>query len=261
MYLTERFDAHPHPLIRVGHLPVGSSEEDQSRASQRGRQELKERGLIEHDDLHPFLEDAWTMLCRPPLAVGLAVHAKKGTDFNAVLVEHGRNTIQAYQADGEDVTTLQDIVLSRHEYGGPAGNAVNLLGPIKPGTAGSASVPAQFFDGAGQKMREKPDGNLQSALSAAGIRSTDAHMMNKALGIPRTLEASFTVRAHDKKINRTHKLPFNTQFVGTEEGCYLLQRKPGTDGREWFTVASTDQRKLIGKIEEMTKLLAEPSKA
>lgn len=77
-YLCQRLDAHLHPLLRVGRLPVESTEEDRHQAEELGRRQLVERQLLEHDDLHPFLDEALHLLAKPPLAVGAAVHREQG---------------------------------------------------------------------------------------------------------------------------------------------------------------------------------------
>ena len=112
-YLCKRFDLQLHPLLRVGWLPVDATEEDHRRATDLAREQLTRQGLLALDDLHPFLEDAVQLIARPPLAVGVAVLRREGESFNAVLVEQGRSTIQAYQPDGESAEELREIRLCR----------------------------------------------------------------------------------------------------------------------------------------------------
>ncbi|CAM00503.1 ESAT-6 protein secretion system EspG family protein [Saccharopolyspora erythraea NRRL 2338] len=254
MYLCRRMDANLHPMLRVGRLPIEATEDDQRRAHEAGKQQLVERGLLEYDDLHPFLDDALHLLARPPLAVGLAVQRQQGEDFNAVLVEHGRSTVQAYQADGATAGELKDIVLSRHEYGGPAGNAVALLGRITPGHGASVSLLSDQLEQAGKRMQAGAPG-LAGALGASGVKHAEAKALATAFTAKRTLDGVITVRAYDQKVRRMRKLPVNLQFFATDEGCYLAQKKPGPDGREWFTLAPADGRKLAAKVEEMIKNL------
>ncbi|RCW38500.1 ESAT-6 protein secretion system EspG family protein [Halopolyspora algeriensis] len=258
-YLCERFDTHLHPLLRVGRMP-GESEDERRQASEDARKQLMQQGLIRTDEVHPFLDDAWHLLAHPPLAVGLAVQSRAGENFNAVLVEQGRSTIQAYQADGQTPEELLDIVLSRHEYGGPAGNAVNLLGRLEPATGGSATLPAELLEEASKRMTTNSSGGMQTALASAGVRQADAQVLAKAFGAPRTLEGVFTVRSYDRKVRRTHKLPVKLQVFVTENGSYMAQKQPGGDGREWFTLAPTDSRKVAAKLEEMVKALAAPAR-
>ncbi|MCA1189414.1 MULTISPECIES: ESX secretion-associated protein EspG [unclassified Saccharopolyspora] len=258
-YLCERFDSHVHPLLRVGRLAGEPTRDELARAAELGRQDLARRGYLERDELHPFLDDAWQLLSRPPLAVGVAVHAKRGTSFNAVCVEHGRATVRAYQADGENNDDLQDIVLSRHEYGGPAGNAVELIGAPASGGGGTASVPVEVLDGATARMRRNPTGSLLSALTGAGVKSADARVLASVLTAERELDGVFTARSHDRRVGRTHRPPFSVSFFTGADGCYLTQKREGGDGRQWFTVAPADRRKLTAKIEEMARLVALPA--
>ncbi|MGW1677885.1 ESX secretion-associated protein EspG [Saccharopolyspora sp. NPDC002376] len=257
-YLCTKFDLQLHPLLRVGWFPVEATDDDRRAAAERGRQQLAQQGLLDGGDLHPFLEDAIQLLARPPLAVGVAVNSRDGESFNAVLVEHGRSTIQAYQADGDAQNALRDIRIKRHEHGGPAGNAVNLLGRIASGEGVSVSVPYEQLDRAGKRM-SGGEGSFGSALSANGIRGNDAKTLAQAFTAKRTLDGLFTVRAYDQKVRRMHTLPFNLQFFAIETGCYLAQRKPGRDGREWYTLAPADSRKLISTIDEMIKVLTKPA--
>lgn len=257
-YLCTRFDLQLHPLLRVGWLPVEATDQDRRAAVERGQQELRQQGLLDGDELHPFLEDAIHLLARPPLAVGLAVHSRDGESFNAVLVEHGRDTIQAYQPDGEPQDQLREIRIRRHDHGGPAGNAVNLIGRVTAASSPSVSVPYEQLDRAGKRM-SSGDTNLGSALAANGIRGSDAKALAQAFSAKRTLEGVFTVRAYDQKVRRMHTLPFNLQFFATEAGCYQAQRKPGRDGREWYTLAPADSRKLVATIDEMIKILTRPA--
>ncbi|MFB9567226.1 ESX secretion-associated protein EspG [Saccharopolyspora hordei] len=257
-YLCTRFDLQLHPLLRVGWLPVEATDQDRRAAAERGQQELRQQGLLDGDELHPFLEDAIHLLARPPLAVGLAVHSRDGESFNAVLVEHGRDTIQAYQPDGEPQDQLREIRIRRHDHGGPAGNAVNLIGRVTAASGPSVSVPYEQLDRAGKRM-SSGETNLGSALAANGIRGNDAKALAQALSAKRTLEGVFTVRAYDQKVRRMHTLPFNLQFFATEAGCYQAQRKPGRDGREWYTLAPADTRKLVATIDEMVKILTRPA--
>ncbi|MDR7301864.1 ESX secretion-associated protein EspG [Haloactinomyces albus] len=254
-YLCERFDIQLHPLLRVGRMPMEAGEDERRQAGEEGRRQLKQQGLIDTDEVHPFLNDAWHLLAHPPLAVGLAVQSRTGENFNAVLVEQSRNTIQAYQADGETPEELRDIVISRHEYGGPAGNAVNLLGGLRPAAGGSASLPAELLDTASKRMAADPSGSMPAALASSGVRQADAQVLAKAFGAPRTLDGVLTVRVYDRKVRRTHKLPTNLQVFATEDGCYLAQKKPGGDGREWFTLAPADGRKIAAALEEMVGAL------
>ncbi|WP_253860084.1 ESX secretion-associated protein EspG [Actinoalloteichus caeruleus] len=56
----------PAALKTVG---FGSTEDERRMLHQRAWQELEARGLVRHGDLDPFLEDAFQILARPPLAV------------------------------------------------------------------------------------------------------------------------------------------------------------------------------------------------
>ncbi|GAA0519791.1 ESX secretion-associated protein EspG [Saccharopolyspora thermophila] len=257
-YLCTRFELQLHPLLRVGWLPVDATEDDRREAAELGRGQLARQGLLEQGDLHPFVEDAVHLLARPPLAVGVAVNSRDGESFNAVLVEQGRSTIEAYQADGDSADDLRDIRIRRHEYGGPAGNAVNLLGRITAAEGISVSVPYEQLDRAGKRMGAD-ETSLLSALGANGIRGNDAKTLAQAFTAKRTMDGLFTVRAYDQKVRRTRTLPFNLQFFATEAGCYLAQRKPGRDGREWYTLAPADGRKLTAAIDEMIKFLTRPT--
>ncbi len=259
-YLAHRYDLPLHPLLRIGQVPFAEGEDEQRKLLDAGRADLRRRGLIETDEVHPFLDDAWNLLAHPPLAVGLAVRDTKGTDFNAVLVEQERSTVQAYQADGDTAEELRDIVISRHEYGGPSGNAVALLGEITPGSGGSASLPSELLDTVGERMAANPNGSMSTALGSSGIRQADAQVLNKVFTAKRTKECVVTVRAFDRVVRRTHTLPVTLQFLGTEDGSYMTQKRTGGDGREWFTVAPTDGRKLAAKIDEMTRALTGPAR-
>ncbi|MBB5067376.1 ESX secretion-associated protein EspG [Saccharopolyspora gloriosae] len=258
-YLCERFDSHIHPLLRVGRLAGEPTEDERTRASRAGSQDLARLGYLERDDLHPFLDDAWQLLTKPPLAVGVAVHAKRGTSFNAVCVEQGRATVQAYQADGENNDDLQDIVLSRQEYGGPAGNAVELIGDLTPGRGGTASVPTEVLDNATKRRRNNPNGTLLSALTGAGVKSADARVLATVLTAERELDGVFTARSHDRRVGRTRRPPYSVSFFTGADGCYLTQKREGGDGRQWFTVAPADRRKLTAKIDEMLRTVALPA--
>lgn len=257
-YLCNRFDTHLHPMLRVGRLPLDADERDHADLAQRGRDDLAQRGALDRDELHPFLEDAVQLLARPPLAVGLAVHHPAGRSFNAVLVEQGRDVLEAYQADGTEPDDLQNIQLVRHEHGGASGNAVRLLGTIKPAPGRSVSVPTSYLDESDKRL--KAGSTLQAALSGAGVGSNDARTLITAFTSERAYDGVFTARAYDEKVRRMHVLPVNLQFFITSDGCYMSQRAHGGDGREWFTLAPADGRKLTAKIEEMVKALRQPTR-
>ncbi|WP_246868794.1 ESX secretion-associated protein EspG [Saccharopolyspora sp. ASAGF58] len=223
-YLCTRFDLQLHPLLRVGWLPTKATAQDRREAAELGRRQLARQGLFDDDDLHPFLEDAIHLLARPPLAVAVSVNSQDGESFNAVLVEHGRSTVQAYQADGDSQDDLRDIRIKRHEHGGPAGNAVNLLGRVAAAEGISVSVPYEQLD-RGKRMGAG-ETSLSSALSFNGIRGNDAKTLAHAFTAKRTMDGLFTVRAYDQQVRRTRTLPFNLQFFTTEAGCYLAQRSP-----------------------------------
>ena len=252
-YLCSRFDLMLHPLLRVGWMPAEATEQQQRQALDRGRQQLAQQGLLQHEDLDPFLEDAIHLLARPPLAVGLAVHSREGESYNAVFVEYGRATIQAYQADGEQATELQNILITRQEYGGPVGNAANLVGQLTPARSASVSVPADYFDQASNRAR---GGNsLITAFTSSGIRSNDAKTLAEAYGSKRLRDGGFSVRAYDQKIRKTNKHPVKLQFMTTENGSYLVQRKPSGDGREWLNLVPADNRRLTAALNEMVQAL------
>ncbi|NHD19456.1 MULTISPECIES: ESX secretion-associated protein EspG [unclassified Actinopolyspora] len=254
-YLCERYDMRPHPMLRIGTLPGEPDEQQRREASDQGRRELQQQGMIDTDEVHPFLDDAWHLLAHPPLALGIAVLDRRRENFNAVLVEQGRNTFQAYQVDGEDDETLHDIVLARHDQGGVTGNAVNLLGELKLAPGGSASLPTELLQHAGDRMSADPSGSALTALSAAGVRRDDAQVLAKAISAERRMEALITVRLFDQRVRRTHALPFGLQVFTTADGSYMTQRKPGGDGREWYTMAPADGRKIAAKIDEMIQQL------
>ncbi|KGI83033.1 secretion protein [Actinopolyspora erythraea] len=254
IYLCERYDLMLHPLLRVGMLSVQLDEEERVRIPEEGRAELRQQGLLQTDEVHPFLDDAWHLLAYPPLAVGMAVRDDEES-FNAVLVEQGRGTLRAYQADADEAGAAENILLDRQEYGGLGGNAVKLLGELEPLSGGSASVPTELLKQAGQRMGADPSGSAVSALAASGIRQNDARVLANVMTTPRTTEALITARSHDRRVNRTHKLPVTLQVFRTAQGCYMTQRSAGSDGREWFTVAPADQRKVTAKVEEMLEHL------
>lgn len=87
MFLSERLDLVPHPMLRVGRLPVSATEDDKLAATDEGRNHLRSIGLMDHNDLEPVVEDAWYALSRPPLAVGLATHSRRGPSYNAVFID------------------------------------------------------------------------------------------------------------------------------------------------------------------------------
>ncbi|MBA8827491.1 hypothetical protein FHX42_004887 [Saccharopolyspora lacisalsi] len=257
-YLCEHYDLNLHPMVRVGRMPRGADEDQTRQALERGRRELIDRRLLDGQDLDPFVGDAIHLLARPPVAVGVAVRSEEGTSFNAVLVEHGRSTVQAYQADGEDAEQVTDLHLTRHEFGGPSGNAVNLLGRLPQSQGQSASVPSELIDRMAQRLRDHPSGGIQAALSAAGVKRADAQVLAKVFTAKRTSDAVLTVQSYDDKVRRTHRLPFNLQIFVTEEGGYFSQKKPDGNGREWTTVAPADGRKISTKLEEMASYLVGP---
>jgi hypothetical protein len=257
-YLCTRFDLQLHPLLRVGWLPLDATDEDRREAAELGRRQLIQQSLFDGDELHPFVEESVHLLARPPLAIGVAVHAREAEDFNAVLVEYGRSTVQAYQADGETPDDLRDIRSKRHEHGGPAGNAINLLGKVTAAEDASVSIPYAHLEQVTTRMGGSAR-TLSSALGYAGVRGAQAKTLMNAFTAKRSLEGLITVRAYDQKVRRTRSLPFNLQFFATEAGCYLAQRKPGRDGREWYTLAPADSRKLVGTINEMIRLLTHPA--
>lgn len=258
-YLCTRYDLQLHPLLRVGWLPVDATGKDQAEAAELGRQQLGGQGLLDADGLHPFLEEAVRLLARPPLAVGLAVNRRDGENFNAVLVERGRDTVQAYQADGDTPEDLRDIVIKRHASGGAAGNVAKLLGKIDVAEGSSVSVPYDKLKQVTEWMSRGDDRNLSAALGHLGVRGAAARTMTTALTSKRDLEGLLTVRAFDEKVRRTRALPFGTQFFNTEAGCFFAQRKPGRDGQDWYILAPADTRKLAGVVNEMIKLLTSPT--
>lgn len=258
-YLCTRYDLQLHPLLRVGWLPVDATEQDKAEAAELGRQQLRQQGLLDADGLHPFVEDAIRLLARPPLAVGLAVNRREGENFNAVLAEYGRSTVQVYQADGDTPDDLRDIVIKLQESGGPAGNAVGLLGRISAAEGSSVSVPYDKLQQVTEWMSRGDDKNLSAALSHLGVRGAAARTLITAFTAKRDLEGLFTVRTFDDKVRRTRALPFGTQFFNTEAGCFFAQRKPGRDGQEWYILAPADTRKLTGVVNEMVKLLTSPT--
>ncbi|MGJ7909123.1 ESX secretion-associated protein EspG [Actinopolyspora sp. H202] len=254
IYLCERYDLMIHPLLRVGMLSVRLDEDERVRIPEEGRAELQRQGLIRTDEVHPFLDDAWHLLAYPPLALGMAVRDDRES-FNAVLAEQDRGTLRAYQADAPDSGSAENILLDRQEYGGLGGNAVKLLGELKPISGGSASVPTELLKQVGQRMKSDPSGNAMSALASVGIRQNDARVLGNVMSTPRSTEVVITARRHDRRVNRTHKLPNGLQLFRTEQGCYMTQQSTGSDGREWFTVAPADPRKVTAKLEEMLEHL------
>ncbi|QGK68235.1 ESX secretion-associated protein EspG [Allosaccharopolyspora coralli] len=253
MFLSERMDLVPHPMLRVGRLPVSATEEDRLAATDEGRNHLRSIGLMDHNDLEPVVEDAWYALSRPPLAVGLATHSSRGPSYNAVFVDQGRTVLRARQADADDTEDIENIVLSRNNRVGLASNVTDTIGDLAPGRGASVSVPNEQIEQA--RRRAASGSGMQQAFSAARISRNDAQTLTDALSNQRTTEGVVTVRAYDERVRRVHKLPYNVQYFSNDTGSYTMEKKAGRDGREWFTLAPTDSRKLAAKVDEMVNEL------
>lgn len=144
-------------------------------------------------------------------------------------------------------------MLSRNNRVGLSSNVTEMIGELPPGRGASVSVPNEQIEEA--RRRSSSGSSPQQAFTAARISRNDAQTLSDALSDQRTTEGVITVRTYDERVRRVHKLPYNVQYFSNDNGSYTMEKKAGRDGREWFTLAPTDNRKLAAKIDEMVNEL------
>jgi len=244
-----------HLRIRLPEaLPVPSHGEDMDERAvllRRGWDEIIARGLGRPGGvLDPWLEDAFALLARPQISVHAYFSEHREERRSVFVAMYGQFGALATVRDGEFV--LEDL------YPASAPRALVAMLPERPAGRGmSVTLPTdQLRAAAGQVSGAGSPTAVRGALRATGMRDDEAEFVAEALTAERTGGGQIGAKHHDRIVGRTMRVPFTVDYIDTARGRYLVQHKPGPDGRRWCTFAPGDRNRLIGQVGELIQAAA-----
>ncbi|AUS79450.1 hypothetical protein C1701_14990 [Actinoalloteichus sp. AHMU CJ021] len=238
----------PAALKTVG---FGSTEDERRMLHQRAWQELEARGLVRTGDLDPFLEDAFQILARPPLAVWALLQTDRENGIDAVIAASGDFAVLAMQSGPENAPREEkELVLEAVRPTGLAHVAASLLPEHRPGKGQSVSCPSDLIEKATANASPGP-GGLRASLTSHGMRPGEAEFIAEVLTSERLRYGEFSTRSFNRLAGKTTRSAYRVDVLDTSIGRYLLQHKPDGQGRPWFAMAPTDRTRMAGRIQEL----------
>jgi EspG family len=237
----------PYPLRVRSH---GSTEDERSALRQRVHRELMARGLRDHfGRLEPHVEDWLSVLARPALRIdALHIPDYQAPPVGILAASHGNAGVLVVQdADG---LWVRSAVAE-----GLASEVVDLLPAGKRGTEASITLPVQ------EALRIPPNrvpvtigGGVAAPKSrrrpSLSDQVADPREAYARLGGQPRLRGGQLAANGRNEVSGWRRSPVLAWF-DTATGRYLSLSRPGTDGREWVTVAPADTKTLRSRFVEM----------
>jgi hypothetical protein len=209
-----------------------------------GRAQLAEAGLAGPGGLQPGLIEALRLVAAPQRALHVIIHqpAAGTTGLAAVL---GDRAVLAEQstADGGRIRLrpieARDVVDA----------LVGLLPPVAPGDGAPVQLPTEMVVTAADGAADGDE--LRSALLTAGARRADARFVADVLAGQRRLAAQFGGVVAEAGAWR--QVGLLVDVIDVERGRYLVQHRPGDDGRR-FTLEPADTALIARRVDEILAL-------
>jgi hypothetical protein len=242
----------PYPLRVRSH---GQTTDERSALRQRAHNELKARGLRDHfGRLEPHVEEWFTVLARPTLSVdALHIPEYQAPPVAILAASDGRTGVLAIQdADGVWIRpTFAEGLASAVVELLPAGNRGNEASITLPVDEALRIPPSRVPAGAGAD-EPAPRTRRKASLSDQVADPRDSYA--RLAGQPRLRGGQLAANSRNDLGSR-RRSPVLAWF-DTASGRYLSLSRPGTDGREWVTVAPADAKTLRTRLGEMVAGLA-----
>jgi ESX secretion-associated protein EspG len=240
----------PYPLQVRSH---GATEDERAVLRQRVNTELKARGLRDQSGrLEPWVEAWFTLLSRGSITIdALHIPEFQRPPVAILAASDGDNGVVAIQdADGIWVRSVFAE--------GLVSTVVDLLPPGSRGSEASVTLPV------GEALRVPPnrtpvpvadDGGGRRRRSSLAERTGDPReSYARLIGQPRLRGGQLAANSRDELGSR-RRSPVLAWF-DTATGRYLSLSRPGSDGREWMTVAPADAKTLRSRLGEMVATVA-----
>ncbi|MTD57903.1 ESX secretion-associated protein EspG [Amycolatopsis pithecellobii] len=237
----------PYPLKVRSH---GVTMDERAALRRRADNELKARQLRDHfGRLEPWVEEWFTVLARPTLSID-ALHIP---DFQAppvgILAASDGTT-------GVIATQTADGIWLRSTFAeGLPSAVVEMLPQGRRGTEASITLPVDEALGippkrvpvtpGGEAAPSRPRRRTSLSDQVADPRESYARLA----GQPRLRGGQLAANSRSELSGR-RRSPVLAWF-DTATGRYLSLSRPGTDGREWVTVAPADAKTLRSRLAEM----------
>lgn len=216
----------------------GATTEERATALRRGWEELRQAGWATGDELDPFLAQALRTLHRPAVQLTVVAAEAGGSSIRAVAAAGPESAVLATAAHG-------GLAVRAVPRSGLARVAVDLLPDVPAGPGQSVSLPAEALAAA--------NGATANGAPVAGVRAEDARLLTSVLGGERRRAGQFGARGFDPLSGRTTWSPMTVDVLDTAAGRYFAQHRRGPDGRKWFTLAPTDRRRLLDRVEDLLR--------
>lgn len=236
--LWRRLNLTEKPLV-IETDDHGDTLSEQRVIDERAWRSLSRKGLVEHDEPIPMVEDVLGLIARPALEADLRTSMATGDRIRALIAINGARAALA--------TLLPDQGLKvepmRADTAVPA--LVRSLPPHHPAPGTAVNIPAQAL---ANPARSAP-GGLRWKLVDAGVRQSDAARFVEMFG-GRMLATTKIGAATRDRLGRRHRHPVIITVLDTDAGRSAVR----STGRDWIVVSPVDQPRLISHI---TGLVAE----
>lgn len=242
----------PYPLRVRSH---GATEDERAVLRRRVNVELQARGLRDHSGrLDPRLEDWCALLARGSLTIdALHIPEFQKPPIGILAASDGDQGVVAIQdADG--------FWLRPAFAEGLVSEVVGLLPPGTRGTEASVTLPVEEAlrippSRAAVPAGDSTEGRPRRRRGSLAEQVTDPRETYARLtGQPRLRGGQLAANVRTELGGR-RRSPVLAWF-DTATGRYLSLARPGSDGREWMTVAAADAKTLRGRLADMVVALS-----
>lgn len=228
-------------------IPAHGDQLDERRALRREAWEsLEAKEYVDRGELDGALAGWMRMLARPEREVDARLRLDPaGPRVRALAAGVGRYAVLA-------VLTADEFSLREIDESALARSVVSLLPDHATPRARSVSLPAEVLDNAAKRAGESSS-RMENLLVDARIPRPDARLVASVLGNVVRM-GQFGAAGRERRhggVGPRHRGSYAVSFYDTPEGRWQFTRRPSGDGREWSTLASADQGRLIHAVTEL----------
>ncbi|RRO12776.1 ESX secretion-associated protein EspG [Saccharopolyspora rhizosphaerae] len=240
--------------LRIDHVPLvlkvpspGRTHSERAELVASAWRRLSRRGLVSGGELDEGLDRALHLITDPAREVDGRCWAQRSVRVLAAAEKGGEHAVLAVK--DEDVLTFSPASAS-----GLPRAAVSPLPDVPAGPGRSVSVPSDALDAAAEEVGEAVE-RLPAALQRRGVRSDDAEALAEMVAGAAT-RGQFGVAARDRHGRRT-RAERVIGFFDTALGRYVQSRTTSASGQAWSTIAPVNDRRLIGRLDELLAEVAD----
>ncbi|GAA1241549.1 ESX secretion-associated protein EspG [Prauserella halophila] len=226
-----------HPALDVP--SAGVTQHERSDLIEQAWDSLAQRRLAKGRQATSDLVDLLNLFVRPAVAIDMWVWTDR--QISGLAVSTGSQALMGV-LDGDEVWLIPARDSSLPE------SAVSVSGGTAAGIGWSATLPHDVLVAADREAGGDAR-TLVGVLADRGIALSEAQEVAAMLA-GQTVRGQFgaQVYARDGSVRRAPRV---VSFFDSDKGRYLLQVAPGSDGRQWATVAPADNTLLAQRVWEL----------